>query len=107
MTAGSSVTAISTASDTVTAAARPMTVRNGICTTTSPTSAITTVAPANTTAPPAVAVACSGESARSPGVCGRRRRHLARLHAVVEVLAMTGQDEQRVVDADRQPEHRG
>jgi hypothetical protein len=62
ITAGSSVTAIITASDTVAAAARPMTVRNGMFTTTSPVSAITTVAPANTTALPAVAVACAADS---------------------------------------------
>ena len=53
--AGSSVSATSTAIVTVPAAARPITVRNGMLTTVRPTSAITTVAPANTTAPPAVA----------------------------------------------------
>ena len=42
---------------TAPAAARPITVRNGIWTTISPTSAMTTVMPANTTALPAVPVA--------------------------------------------------
>ena len=55
--AGSSVVAISTATITAPAAARPITVRNGMSTTIRPTSAITTVAPANTTALPAVPVA--------------------------------------------------
>ncbi len=60
--AGSSVSAISTAMLTVPAAAMPMTVRNGMLTTSRPTRAITTVAPANTTALPAVAVACAAAS---------------------------------------------
>ena len=61
-TAGSSVSAISTAMLTVPAAAMPMAVRNGMLTTSRPTRAITTVAPANTTALPAVAVACAAAS---------------------------------------------
>ena len=47
---------------TAPAAARPITVRNGIWTTISPTSAITTVMPANTTALPAVPVAWAAAS---------------------------------------------
>ena len=67
--AGSSVSAISTASDTVPAAAMPITVRNGMLTTSRPTSAMTTVAPANTTALPAVAVACAAASRPSMPSC--------------------------------------
>ena len=62
-------------------------------TTARPTSAITTVMPANTTALPAVPVAWATDS-RS-------------VHAVAEVLLVAGEDEQRVVDADGQAEHRG
>lgn len=47
---------------TVPAAARPMTLRNGMLTTSSPTSAMTTVRPAKTTALPAVAVAAAAAS---------------------------------------------
>ena len=54
--AGSKVSAISTATATVPAAASPITDRNGIWTTTRPTSAMITVSPAKTTALPAVAV---------------------------------------------------
>ena len=53
--AGTSVSAISTATVTAAAAARPITVSTGMFATESPASAITTVAPANTTALPAVA----------------------------------------------------
>ena len=47
---------------TVPAAARPITVRNGIPTTDSPASAISTVSPAKTTAVPAVPVALAIDS---------------------------------------------
>ena len=55
--AGSSVSAMDTATMTVNAAAKPIWVRIGMPTTASATSAMTTVAPANTTAEPAVATA--------------------------------------------------
>ena len=63
--AGSSVIAMSTAIVTVPAAARPITVRNGMLTTVRPTRAMTTVMPAKTTAEPAVAVAWAAASAGS------------------------------------------
>ena len=71
--AGSSVRAISTAIDTVPAAAMPITVRNGMLTTSRPTRAMTTVAPANTTALPAVAVACAAASRPSMPSCRLER----------------------------------
>jgi hypothetical protein len=55
--AGSSVTAAVTATTTATAALYPIVTTNGIPEKSSDTSAITTVVPAKTTAPPAVAVA--------------------------------------------------
>ncbi|CPU66567.1 Uncharacterised protein [Mycobacteroides abscessus] len=55
--AGSSVIETRTASPTPTAAATPMTVRNGMPATPRPTSAIMTVRPAKMTAEPAVATA--------------------------------------------------
>jgi hypothetical protein len=64
--AGSSVMATSTATATVPAAARPITVRNGMSTTARPASAMTTVTPANTTAEPAV------PTARAAASCGTR-----------------------------------
>ena len=48
----------------------------------------------------------AGEHHRAAGRAGRLGGRLARLHAVAEVLAMAGQDEQRVVDADGEAEHR-
>ena len=54
--------------------------------------AITTVVPANSTAWPAVAIGGAG------GVLDA--------HALVEVLAVAGDDEQRVVDADAEADHR-
>jgi hypothetical protein len=60
--AGSSVMATSTATATVPAAARPMTARNGMLTTASPASAMTTVMPAKTTAEPAVPTARAAAS---------------------------------------------
>ena len=59
----------------------------------SPVSAITTVAPAKTTALP-----------------GRRERSRHRLGggvSLAQVASMAGQDEEGVVDADRQPQHLG
>ena len=70
--AGSSVSAIATASTTVNAAANPIWVRNGMSTTNSPASAITTVSPANTTADPAVPTArptASSGSSPVPSSC--------------------------------------
>ncbi len=63
--AGTRVSAISTAVSTVPAAARPIAVRNGTPTRLSPASAMTTVAPANSTAEPAVAVALATDSSSS------------------------------------------
>lgn len=67
--AGARVIATSTATVTVPAAARPITVRNGMPTTARPARATTTVAPAKTTAEPAVPTArptaSSGESPSS------------------------------------------
>ena len=75
--AGSSVIATSTATATVPAAARPITVRNGMPTTASPASAMTTVAPAKTTAEPAVPTArpaaSVGAPAPRPGAAGSGR----------------------------------
>ena len=87
-TAGSSVSAMTTAIVTAAAAARPITVSTGIFATESPASAITTVAPAKTTALPAVARA---RDIASVGV-----------ESLAEVASMSRQDEQRVVDADGQ-----
>ena len=52
---------------------------------------MTTVVPANSTAWPAVAIGGAG------GV--------GDAHALVEVLAVAGDDEQRVVDADAEADH--
>ena len=63
--AGSRVMAISTEMPTVPAAARPITVRNGMPTTDRPASAMSTVRPANTTAVPAVPFALAIDSSMS------------------------------------------
>ena len=63
--AGSRVSAMSTATATVTAAARPIWVRNGMPTTDSAASAMTTVRPAKTTADPAVPTARPAASSGS------------------------------------------
>ncbi|MNW58093.1 hypothetical protein D3C74_359380 [compost metagenome] len=55
--AGTRMIAMRTATNTLIAAASPIIVMKGICTTDNPTSAIITVSPANTTEPPAVALA--------------------------------------------------
>ena len=60
--AGSSVRAISSATETEAAAARPMTVRNGMPTTVRPHSAMITVRAANTTELPAVPTASGTDS---------------------------------------------
>jgi hypothetical protein len=60
--AGINVTAMAIATSTVPAAASPMTVRKGMPTTDRPARAMTTVMPANTTAPPAVALARAADS---------------------------------------------
>ena len=91
--AGSNVIAAITETATTTADAKPMVVTVGMPATTRPQIAITTVVPANTTAMPDVPLAWPGRIGdRHPG------RHL---------LAVTGDDEQRVVDADAEPDHRG
>ena len=92
-TAGSRVSAAQTATATPTAAATPITVRNGIWATASPQSAMITVVPANTTADPAVAEAWARDSS-TPIPVG-------------QLAAVPGDDEQAVVDADRQPDHQG
>ena len=56
-----------------------------------PTMAMTTVVPANSTAWPAVALAVPAASATR--------------HALVQVLAVPGDDEQGVVDADAEADH--
>ena len=66
--AGSRVSATSTAISTVAAAARPIAVRNGMRTTASAASAMSTVRPAKTTAEPAVPTATPTASSRS-SVC--------------------------------------
>jgi hypothetical protein len=71
--AGNNVSAMSTAMATVAAAARPISVRNGMPTTESPASAITTVRPANTTADPAVPTARPAASSGSPPTCSSCR----------------------------------
>ena len=63
--AGSSVSAISSATATEPAAARPMTVRKGMPTTVRPHSAMITVRAAKTTEPPAVPAASPTDSSAS------------------------------------------
>ena len=65
MMAGSRVMAIETATKTANALAIPMVERNGMPTTKSPSRAMITVMPANTTAPPAVATDCAADSSGS------------------------------------------
>ena len=65
ISAGSIVSAISTASATARAAKTPMIVRNGMFATLSPSSAMKTVRPAKTTAEPAVPTARPVASSRS------------------------------------------
>ena len=89
--AGTRVRATRTAIATMPAATSPMVVRKGMPTTESPASAIITVAPAKTTALPAVPTARAADS------CGVETRG--------EVLPVAGGDEQGVVDADGQPDH--
>ncbi len=63
--AGSSVVATPIAMTTATAAPTPMTERNGMPTTSSPSRAMITVTPANTTALPAVPTAIAADSSGS------------------------------------------
>ena len=63
--AGSSVVAPATATTTAVAAQKPSFVTSGMPANSSDTSAITTVVPANSTAPPAVAVARAIDSSIS------------------------------------------
>ncbi len=65
ITAGSRVRAASIAVMTDRAAATPITPRNGMPTTSSPASAMTTVIAANTTEPPAVATEVAADSSAS------------------------------------------
>ncbi len=89
--AGSRLSAMPTATTTASAALRPMTVRKGMRATASPTRAIMTVSPAKTTAEPAVATARPADSSGSRP-CG-------------QLVAVAGQDEQRVVDPHGQADH--
>ena len=91
--AGSSVSAARTATTTAIAAIRPIVVTSGMSATASDTSAIVTVPPANTTAP--------------PGGRGRAGDRFTQLQAVVEPAEVPRHDEQRVVDPDAEPDHRG
>ena len=73
--AGRSVVAASTATATEIAAVKPRVVTRGIPATASEQSAITTVVPAKTTAPPAVATArATDSSTSSPSASWRRWR---------------------------------
>lgn len=65
MSAGSSVSAMTTANATVIAAKMPITVRNGMLATLRPSSAMNTVNPANTTADPDVPTARPADSSGS------------------------------------------
>ena len=65
MNAGSRVSASITSKATVTAPKTPITVRNGTLEMLRPTSAITTVRPANTTAEPAVPTERAADSSMS------------------------------------------
>ena len=56
-----------------------------------PTRAITTVRPANTTELPAVATAVAADSSG--------------IHALAELVSMPAENEERVVDADREADH--
>ena len=92
MSAGSSVSAATTMIATTIAAPTPMYVTNGMPATARPRIAMTTVPPAITTDWPAVAIArpiavFDGEPS-------------------VQAGAMARDDEQRVVDADAEPDHR-
>jgi hypothetical protein len=71
--AGSSVTAASTATTTAIPAISPMFVTSGMLATASDTSAIVTVLPAKTTAPPEVATALAIDSRNSNPSCMPRK----------------------------------
>ena len=91
--AGSSEIAIRTAIATVPAAARPITDRNGMLTTQQADQGDD-----------------HGHAGEHDGAAGGARRlghGLAQLHALGQVLLVAGEDEQRVVDADGEAEHRG
>ena len=91
-TAGSRVRAASTAVTTATAAEYPSAVTRGIPATRSARRAITTVDPAKTIALPEVATAIA--------IC------LVELHPLLAVVAVAGDQEERVVDADAEADHR-
>ena len=78
---------------TTTEVATPAAVMNGTPASANPRMAMTTVPPAKITAWPAVATARPTDSST--------------LHASGQVLAMTGHQEQRVVDTDAEPDHAG
>ncbi len=86
--AGSSVVEARIATSTPTAAATPIALRNGMPTTRSPSRAMTTVPPANTTALPAVATAVAADSS---GVM-----------PCASCVRWRERDEQAIVDADCQ-----
>ncbi len=90
--AGSRVAAAKTATTTAIAAVKPSVVTSGMPAKASEQRAMTTVKPAKTTAPPAVAVA--------------RADRLAQLHPFRHLQFVAGDDEQRVVDPDPEPDHR-
>ena len=89
--AGTSVRLASTATAIAPAAAMPIWARNGVPVISRATSAIMTVEPAKTTALPAVPVASAIESSMR--------------HPVPDLRAVAREDEERVVDADREAEH--
>ena len=91
-TAGSRVRAASTAVTTATAAEYPSAVTRGIPATRSARSAITTVEPAKT-----IALPDGGD---------RHRNRLVELHPLLAVVAVAGDQEERVVDADAEADHR-
>ena len=87
------MTATTTVTATVAAATRPIWARIGRPESTSAARAMTTVVPAKTTALPAVAT--------------ERGDRLVQVVAAQDVAAVPVDDEQRVVDADGEPEHQG
>src|SRR6202000_3307728 len=91
--AGSSVSAAATATTTAIAAISPIVVTSGMSATASETSAIVTVPPANTTDRP---------SGRRGGAADR----FVPIEPVVDPAQVSGDDEQRVVDAHAEADHR-
>ena len=90
--AGTNVTDATIITSTVAAAPAPRPRMKSTPIRKSPQSEITTVAPAKSTARPAVSMASSTAALRT--------------QTVVQPLAVPGDDEQRVVDPDAEPDHR-